>query len=138
MKQFDYNSYMRNNPLLKEDLESDIRKDLEKVSGIDLKSDSSALAKIASKLYQKILDLHSYDIDDELVDATMEEIIGVGINYGASGAPELDKLKDDQLEKIIPFLKAVIKRGEFDRGDEWDGKKIVLGKDWEEDESTDL
>ena len=36
MKQFDYNSYMRNNPLLKEDLESDIRKDLEGVSGIKL------------------------------------------------------------------------------------------------------
>jgi hypothetical protein len=31
---FDLNKYLKNNILLKEDLESDIRKDLEKVSGI--------------------------------------------------------------------------------------------------------
>jgi hypothetical protein len=48
MKPFDYNSYMRNNPLLKENLKSDIRSDLKAISGID------PLTKPINKIIKKL------------------------------------------------------------------------------------
>ncbi len=152
MKPFDYNNYVKNNPLLKEDLESDIRQDLEKVSEIkNLKpnEDSSGLAEKVSNLYEKMLKVAratSFDIDDDAVDDTMEEIVKKvghtdkqkkkkGYYKFAFGAhPEFETLNDKQLQAIIPFLEAVIKERYFGKFDEWDGTKI---KSDDEDEYED-
>ena len=98
----------------------------------------ASLADAVSKLYEKMLKTgDSFDINDEYVDDIMEEIVKKvghtpeqkkkkGFYKFAFGAhPQFSTLTDNQLQAIIPFLKAVIKRGYFDMGDNWDGTKIT-------------
>lgn len=96
----------------------------------------SKLAKQASDLYEEILTLDSYDLDSDAVDDEMEIIVKkVGYTpeqkkkprnkFTFGEHPEFETLTDEQLTKIIPFLKAVLKRGGFDIYDDWDGTKIV-------------
>jgi len=95
------------------------------------------LAKQASDLYKKMVNtLDAFDLDTDAVDDEMEIIVKkVGhtpeqkkkprnkFTFGYH--PEFETLTDNQLTKIIPFLKAVIKRGGFEWYDDWDGTKIV-------------
>ncbi len=80
--------------------------------------------------------LDSYDLDTDAVDDEMESIVKkVGYTpeqkkkprnkFTFGDHPEFETLTDNQLTKIIPFLKAVLKRGGFDIYDDWDGTKIV-------------
>jgi len=96
----------------------------------------SKLAKQASDLYEEILTLDSYDLNSDAVDDEMESIVKkVGYTpeqkkkprnkFTFGDHPEFETLTDNQLTKIIPFLKAVLKRGGFDIYDDWDGTKIV-------------
>lgn len=97
----------------------------------------ASLADAVSKLYEKMLNAENIDINDEYVDDIMEEIVNKvghtpeqkkkkGFYKFAFGAhPQFSTLTDNQLQAIIPFLKAVIKRGYFDTGDNWDGTKIT-------------
>jgi len=95
------------------------------------------LAKEASDLYEKMLNtLDSYDLDTNAVDDEMESIVKkVGYTpeqkkkprnkFTFGYHPEFETLTDNQLTKIIPFLKAVIKSGGYEIYDDWDGTKIV-------------
>lgn len=97
----------------------------------------SKLAKQASDLYEKMVNtLDSYDLDTDAVDDEMEIIVKkVGHTpeqkkkprnkFTFGDHPEFETLTDNQLTKIIPFLKAVIKSGGFEIYDDWDGTKIV-------------
>ena len=96
----------------------------------------SKLAKQASDLYEEILTLDSYDLNSDAVDDEMEIIVKkVGYTpeqkkkprnkFTFGEHPEFETLTDEQLTKIIPFLKAVLKRGGFDIYDDWNGTKIV-------------
>jgi len=123
---------------------------LQQLAGIitesQLNEGPSSLAKIVSKLYEKMLKTgKSYDIDDELVDDIMEKIVKkVGhtpeqkkikgfYKFAFGDHPEFKTLTDAQLQAIAPFLKAVIKRGEFSGLDmDWDGTKIISDYDDED------
>ena len=101
----------------------------------------SKLAKQASDLYEKMVNtLDSYDLDTDAVDDEMEIIVKkVGYTpeqkkkprnkFTFGDHPEFETLTDNQLTKIIPFLKAVIKSGGFEIYDDWDGTKIVRDDD---------
>lgn len=105
----------------------------------------ASLADAASKLYEKMLNSgDTLDINDEYVDGIMEEIVSKvghtpeqkkkkGFYKFAFGAhPQFSTLTDNQLQAIIPFLKAVIKRGYFNTGDNWDGTKITSEDEYED------
>lgn len=70
MKQFDYNNYLKNNPLLKEDLQSDIRQDLEKVSGLKISKDDKKIKELKDELEE--LDMAIYRVE-EMIDALEDE-----------------------------------------------------------------
>ena len=100
----------------------------------------SKLAKQASDLYEEILTLDSYDLDTDAVDDEMESIVKkVGYTpeqkkkprnkFTFGEHPEFETLTDEQLTKIIPFLKAVLKSGGYEIYDDWDGTKIVRDDD---------
>jgi len=100
------------------------------------------LAKEASDLYEKILDLGLKDDDSDIeidaVDSEMESIVEeVGWTpeqkksnrywkfANEHAHPSFETLTDKQLKKIIPFLKAIIKSKEFHLWCDWNGTKIV-------------
>ena len=101
----------------------------------------SKLAKEASDLYEKMVNtLDSYDLDSDAVDDEMESIVKkVGYTpeqkkkprnkFTFGEHPEFETLTDNQLTKIIPFLKAVIKSGGYEIYDDWNGTKIVRDDD---------
>ena len=98
----------------------------------------ASMASAVSKLYDKMLNSgETFDIDDEAVDDVMERIIAkVGhtpeqtkkkgaYKFAFGEHPQFETLTDQQLQAIVPFLKAVIKQGEFDIWNDWDGKQIT-------------
>jgi hypothetical protein len=105
----------------------------------------ASLAKTASNLYEKILNTESFDFDDESIDDSMEKIVQkVGhtpkqkkikgsYKFAFGQHPKFETLTDAQLQAVIPFLKAVLKRGYFDHFDDWDGTKITTIDDEDED-----
>ena len=99
----------------------------------------ASMASAVSKLYDKMLNSgETFDIDDEAVDDVMERIIAkVGhtpeqkkkkgaYKFAFGEHPQFETLTDQQLQAIVPFLKAVIKRGEFSIWNDWDGTQITL------------
>jgi hypothetical protein len=98
---------------------------------------NNSLVTKASTLYEKMLNTgDTFDIDDNSVDDTMEEIVKkVGhtpeqkkkkgfYKFAFGEFPEFGTLTDVQLTEVIKFLMAVIKNKSFGTYDTWDGKKI--------------
>ena len=90
----------------------------------EINEDSSNLVNIVSDLYRKMLKSgKTFDIDDDAVDVRMEKIVKK--RFTSAEFPKFDKLSDDQLKAIIPFIQAVIKAKRFSMFDTWDGTKIT-------------
>jgi len=135
MKQFDYNKYLKNNPLLKEENKSTRQTTGDEDAdwmGEDFNPSKNPFMKTASDLYDTLLTNKKYQrkLDDYLVDDIIEDIIGKPFDYWES-------LSDRELKKVIPFLQAVIKwidsKKEFiglDMG--WDGKQLTSTDDTED------
>ena len=135
MKQFDYEKYLKNNPLLKEENKPTRQTTGDEDAdwmGEDFNPSKNPLMKTASDLYDTLLTDKKYrrKLDDYLVDEIIEDIIGKPFE-------DWESLSDRELKKIIPFLQAVIKwidsKKEFvglDMG--WDGKQLTSTDDTED------
>ena len=102
-----------------------------------LENENSQLSSTASGLYDKIslsnkIDTYGMDINDTMEDIikkvgyTPEQKNIKGPYKFAKDLPQFETLTDLQLQAIIPFLNAVIKRGGFSAmNNSWNGKRIT-------------
>jgi septal ring factor EnvC (AmiA/AmiB activator) len=99
MKQFDYKEYLKNNPLLKEDIEEGlkhkIRKDLEKVSGLKISKDDKKIKELQDELEE--LDMEIYRIEEELAELEEE---GEDTSGLVDDLNKLEKYRDKFIAKL--------------------------------------
>lgn len=99
MKQFNFNNYLKNNPLLKESVEeglkSKIRKDLEKVSGLKISKDDNKIKELQDELEE--LDMEIYRAEEEI-----NELDDEGEDTGelVDELNKLEKYRDKLIAKI--------------------------------------
>jgi hypothetical protein len=112
-------------------------KRMQQLAGLLNENENSQLSSTASKLFDKIslsnkIDTYGMDINDTMEDIikkvgyTPEQKKIKGPYKFAEDLPQFETLTDLQLQAIIPFLNAVIKRGGFSAmNNGWNGKRIT-------------